>query len=152
MGIKDVWAVRDCTVICVKYDDGKRAYGNTVYLEDEDGNKTMYAHLDWIAVKVGQRLKRWDVFAEIGDTGYCPSGAHLHTGRWLPSCEELFSYTAIDPLSYFEKYGFPCHTRITNYFGSRHFNDKKKNEDGETSLKSHEGLDFSSWRIRDENT
>lgn len=150
MSIKDVWAVRDCTVVCVKHDNGKRAYGNTVYLEDEDGNKTMYAHLDWFAVKIGHKLKKGDVFAEIGGTGY--GGEHLHTGRWLSECNQLFSYTAVDPLPYFERYGFPCHTRITNYFGSRHFNNTKKNEKGETSLKSHEGLDFSSWRLRNEVT
>ena len=140
MGIKDVYAIRDCTVICTIRDDGKRDYGNTVYLEDQDGYKTVCCHLDWFSVKEGDKLKAGDVFGEIGETGYC-KGAHLHFGLFHTWCElkDLRGSNAIDPMPYISKFGYPCKTKITNKFGSNIHNPK---------LKYHEGIDFSARTLR----
>lgn len=139
MSIRDVFPQRKCKVLCVIPDDGKREYGNTVYLEDDLKNRFLFAHLDWFAVKVNDIIEPGGVFAEIGATGYCPSGAHLHWGMFPPggSFGELRASNVIDPTKYLREYGAPCRTIVTNCFGSKKCNPK---------LKGHEGIDFSSWR------
>ena len=144
MGIKDIWAVRDSTVLFTgSYEDGS-PYGNRVYIEDDvTGEILLYGHLDWFAVKAGDKLLKGDVFAEIGATGYCPSGAHIHMGMFKSGTplSKCWAKNAIDPLPYFKKYGYPVHTIITNYYGSKIHG---------KGIKKHEGVDFSSWRKRDD--
>jgi len=138
MGIKDVFPQRDSIVIFTIKDDGKRDYGNTVYLQDDLGNRFCYCHLDWFAnMKAGDKIPAEEVFAEIGETGYCPSGPHLHYGMFKPGNGYMGALTAIDPTEYIQKYGYPCKTAITNEYGSKYCNPK---------LPGHEGIDFSSWR------
>lgn len=135
--IKDVFVQRYSKVLFTIEDDGKRAYGNTVYTEDDLGNRFMFGHLDWFACKKGDILTPWEAFAGIGETGYCPSGAHLHWGMFEPGNGYMGASTAIDPTLYLKKYGYPCNTIVTNHFGSKICNPK---------LDGHEGIDFSSWR------
>lgn len=122
-----------------KPEDGT-AYGNRVYLDHADGYISMYAHLKDIShLKNGQVLEKGEEFAEIGNTGYCPSGAHLHFSLFEPNTTELFAKNTVDPFPYIERLGYPCDTIITNKYGSDIHNSK---------LKKHEGIDFSSWRLR----
>lgn len=59
---------------------GKLAgHGNVVFLEHGHGFSTLYAHNSRNAVSEGERVKRGQVIAYVGDTGYT-TGAHLHYG------------------------------------------------------------------------
>jgi len=133
-----VKTVRTCRVMIAKNDDGKD-YGNRVYLKHDDGYISMYAHLQSIEVVGGQILLDGEEFGDIGASGYCPSGAHLHFSLFAPDADKLYASETIDPTDYLIKNGYPCDTIITNPYGSQYCNPK---------LKGHEGIDFSSWRLK----
>jgi murein DD-endopeptidase MepM/ murein hydrolase activator NlpD len=52
-------------------------YGNVVELSHGYGIKTLFAHNSRINVKAGQRIRRGDVIAYVGDSG-SSTGPHLH--------------------------------------------------------------------------
>ena len=52
-------------------------YGRHVYVQDEDGVETLYAHLGLIMVEVGEYVEANSQIGEIGLTGYS-TGPHLH--------------------------------------------------------------------------
>ena len=52
-------------------------YGNMVELSHGYGIKTLFAHNSRLNVKAGQRIKRGDVIAYVGDSG-SSTGPHLH--------------------------------------------------------------------------
>ncbi len=52
-------------------------YGNTVVIDHGYGYQTLYAHNSRNLVKVGQRIKRGDRIAQVGNTGVS-TGPHLH--------------------------------------------------------------------------
>ena len=52
-------------------------YGNTVKLDHGYGIVTIYAHASRVTVRVGQRVRRGDVIANVGRTGLAV-GPHLH--------------------------------------------------------------------------
>ncbi len=137
------WVVEPSKVIIIIPDDGKRAYGNTVYTKGMESNQVlMIAHLDDIEVSVGDILQAGESVGHIGNTGYCPSGAHLHTSLFKEGETVYYAKNTIDPKEYFIQYGKPCRTIMTNPFGSKHYNDTK-----DSTLKQHEGMDFSSYRL-----
>ena len=136
--------VEPSEVIIIIEDDGKRAYGNTIYTKGLlSGQVLMFAHLDRIDVLQGQSLRQGDNIGVIGSTGYSPSGAHLHTSLFAKGEKVYFAKNTIDPKEYFIKYGYPCRTIITNPYGSPHYNDTK-----DSNLSKHEGIDFSSYRLK----
>jgi murein DD-endopeptidase MepM/ murein hydrolase activator NlpD len=52
-------------------------YGITIVLDHGNGRRTLYAHLESVAVLPGQELRGGDVMAAVGMTGRT-SGPHLH--------------------------------------------------------------------------
>jgi murein DD-endopeptidase MepM/ murein hydrolase activator NlpD len=67
-------ATADGKVVKVGTNGGK---GKTVVIDHGYGFKSMYGHLSKAQVKRGQKVKRGDVIALMGSTGYS-TGPHLH--------------------------------------------------------------------------
>ena len=61
----------------VTYAGRQRGYGNVVKVRHAFGFETVYAHNSRIRVKVGQRVTRGDLIADVGNTGRS-TGSHLH--------------------------------------------------------------------------
>lgn len=55
--------------------------GNLVVVEHGFGYSTFYAHNSSIVVRVGQKVKRGDIIANVGSTGNT-TGPHLHYEVW----------------------------------------------------------------------
>ena len=70
----DVYATGKGTVSFVGW---KQGYGNTVVIDHGFGYSTLYAHLYKQLVHKGQKVKRGDVIALVGNTGKS-TGPHLH--------------------------------------------------------------------------
>ena len=69
-----IYATADGTVIRAKYD---RGYGYTIEIDHGNGIVTKYAHNDKLLVKTGQKVKRGDVIAYLGNSGRS-TAPHLH--------------------------------------------------------------------------
>ena len=61
----------------VEFTGWKQGYGNTVILDHGYGYKTLYAHLYKSLVRKGQKVRRSDIIALVGNTGKS-TGPHLH--------------------------------------------------------------------------
>ncbi len=70
----DVIAPADGMVV---FSSTRGGYGKTVVLDHGYGVQTHYAHLSATRVEVGQRVKRGQVIAAVGNTGRS-TGTHLH--------------------------------------------------------------------------
>lgn len=71
---KEIIAPSDGTVVFAGLEGG---YGNVVVIDHGYGIKTRYGHLASIKVKPGERIKRGDLIAAMGNTGRS-TGPHLH--------------------------------------------------------------------------
>lgn len=69
-----VLAPADGVVVKAEWGNG---YGNVIYLSHGYGYSTRYAHLASFKVKPGQRVRRGEVIAHVGNTGRS-TGPHLH--------------------------------------------------------------------------
>ena len=56
--------------------------GNTIYIQHENNILSVYKHLSSVNVKLGEFVKKGQVIAIIGNTGYETSGPHLHFELW----------------------------------------------------------------------
>ncbi len=61
----------------VTYGGWKSGYGLMVVIDHGNGYKTLYAHNSRLLVKVGDRVKRGDIIALMGNSGKT-TGVHLH--------------------------------------------------------------------------
>jgi murein DD-endopeptidase MepM/ murein hydrolase activator NlpD len=55
----------------------KKAYGNTVIIDDGKGTQTLYGHASKLSVRPGQPIRRGEYIGNVGSTGYS-TGPHLH--------------------------------------------------------------------------
>lgn len=56
-------------------------YGNMVFIDHENGYRTLYGHLSIISVVVGQHVNKGDVIGKMGSTGHS-TGPHTHFEVW----------------------------------------------------------------------
>lgn len=70
----DIYAPVDMTVISAGVRGG---FGNTVIGQDAEGNQHLFAHMNDIDVRQGQRLLAGSVLGGVGSTGNS-TGSHLH--------------------------------------------------------------------------
>ncbi|MDU1213040.1 peptidoglycan DD-metalloendopeptidase family protein [Finegoldia magna] len=82
-------SAEDGVVVHVGWSGG---YGNLVKVQHDNGALTYYGHLSGYNCSVGQRVKRGQLIAYIGSTGYS-TGPHLHF-------EVRFNGQHTDPLNY----------------------------------------------------
>ncbi len=52
-------------------------WGNYVVINHGDGSSTLYAHMDFDAVELGDYVTQWQTIGYVGSTGLS-SGPHLH--------------------------------------------------------------------------
>ncbi|MGH1468820.1 MAG: M23 family metallopeptidase [Bdellovibrionales bacterium] len=69
-----IYAPADGTVSFAGREGG---YGKIVSIDHGYGLVTRFAHTSRLLVKTGQKINRWDLIAEVGNTGRS-SGPHLH--------------------------------------------------------------------------
>lgn len=77
----------------VKFAGWKQGYGNTVILDHGYGYETLYAHLYKALVRKGQKVRRSDIIALVGNTGKS-TGPHLHY-------EVRLNGKPVDPRNYY---------------------------------------------------
>jgi murein DD-endopeptidase MepM/ murein hydrolase activator NlpD len=106
----EVFATGNATV---KFTGWKQGYGNTIILDHGFGYETLYAHLHKSLVRKGQKVRRSDIIALVGNTGKS-TGPHLHYEVHLDG-------KPVDPRNYYfkdlepEKYDEMI--RLSNNFG-----------------------------------
>ena len=61
----------------VRYAGTHASYGNYVRLLHSNGDETLYAHLQYLFVRTGQRVSAGELLGTVGDTGNT-TGPHLH--------------------------------------------------------------------------
>ena len=86
----EVFATGNARVIFAGW---KQGYGNTVILDHGFGYQTLYAHLYKSLVRKGQKVRRYDVIALVGNTGKS-TGPHLHY-------EVRLNDRPVDPRNYY---------------------------------------------------
>ncbi len=86
----EVFATGNATV---SFTGWKQGYGNTVILDHGFGYQTLYAHLYKSLVRRGQKVRRSDIIALVGNTGKS-TGPHLHY-------EVRLNGKPVDPRNYY---------------------------------------------------
>ena len=76
-----------------KVTKGNSGYGNNIVVNHGYGYKTRYAHLSKAYVKVGQKVKRGEHIADVGNSGKS-TAPHLHY-------EVIKNDKAINPVNFF---------------------------------------------------
>lgn len=71
---QSILSAQDGTVIFAGWQGG---YGRTIIVDHGGGISTLYAHTSAVNFNVGQKVKKGDIIALVGSTGYS-TGPHLH--------------------------------------------------------------------------
>lgn len=67
-------------------DSGRQGYGRKIVIQDDQGNRTIYGHLQGFNVKKGQRVNSGQIIGKMGNSGKTVAGkggdgSHLHIER-----------------------------------------------------------------------
>jgi murein DD-endopeptidase MepM/ murein hydrolase activator NlpD len=75
-----IWAAMEGTVIKASSGTWGGGYGNHVIIDHGNGLKTLYAHLEYLSVSVGDTVSQGQVIGKMGRTGNVRgrTGIHLH--------------------------------------------------------------------------
>ncbi len=87
----DVYASGDGVI--EEVNSSKRGLGNNIIIDHGFGYESVYGHLDRFNVKAGQKVKRGDIIAFVGNTGMSLA-PHLHY-------EIKINGTNVDPVNYY---------------------------------------------------
>lgn len=115
-------------IACLK---SQSKYGNRIYIEHDDGYRTILAHLREILIQEGEYIEGGQIVGIMGDSG--SDNKHLHLGL-IPPGRPLkdLKKNCINPVPWLVYGGhYPCNTKVT--YGFHH-------DYGEYY---HEGVDFS---------
>lgn len=89
-----IYVTGDGTVESVVINRSRIGYGSYVMVDHGFGYKTRYAHMEDIAVKAGQTLKRGEIVGVSGNTGKS-TGPHLHY-------EVIYRGRPVNPYNYYD--------------------------------------------------
>lgn len=94
-----VSAIYSGKVLIAEFDPrGAKGFGNYVVIQHNKKIRTLYAHLDKLSVKVGQRVKTGAQIGTVGNTGHA-FGAHLHFEvKECTGNKKTQVCTSVDPL------------------------------------------------------
>lgn len=100
----DIVGVSDKTVVSVttgvvKVISGKTGFGNHVWVWNEDGTTSIYAHLASYLCKEGQKVDAKTPIGIMGSTGHS-TGPHLHIGMFEGHVLKEDKNAAFDPAIY----------------------------------------------------
>ena len=136
-----IYSIKGGTVAMIQ--SGKNqsgSYGNSIIIQNIDGNYTRYAHLESIGVELGDWVGEGEQIGRMGNTGSGIPGPnkHLHVSvypNWAYSDVNGFrkENAVINPEEYIKGGTYPANTKI-----STHFMEMIGNEGY-----PHEGTDFS---------
>lgn len=75
-----IWAAAGGTVIKANSGNWGGGYGNHVIIDHGNGVQTLYAHMDYLTAKNGQKVSQGEVIGRMGNTGRVRgiTGIHLH--------------------------------------------------------------------------
>ena len=85
-------------------------YGNLVIVENGDGFFTIFGHDDRVEVRPGQRVKRGDLLATVGNTGWGVTSPHVHYEVRRRGADG--TYRPVDPLIYILDHRWPNEDRL----------------------------------------
>ncbi|MCR4828051.1 MAG: M23 family metallopeptidase [Bacteroidales bacterium] len=89
-----IYATADGTVeVAGRNESGLAGYGISVLINHGYGYKTLYAHMNDVKVRPGQKVKRGELIGHVGNSGLS-SGPHCHYEVWLNGKK-------VDPVYYF---------------------------------------------------
>lgn len=75
-----IWSAMDGTVIKASSGTWGGGYGNHIIIDHGNGLKTLYAHMEYLSVSVGDQVSQGQVIGKMGNTGNVRgrTGIHLH--------------------------------------------------------------------------